>query len=114
MCRVMLMMHYSYVDVDQCLTSLYGRTKYFLAPHILLHFDVAKNLRDVCLDFASRYVGVKLIGKFIEKKINFLGDLLGGPGRVMFHLFECYMHYIFEQGPDIDLEHAHWKVCYHT
>ena len=74
-------------DVDQCLRMLQLRTKYFNAPHVLLHLVVDENLRFVCLDVASKYVGVSLIGKSIEKKINFLGDLLGGPGPVMGHLF---------------------------
>jgi len=70
-------------------------------PHIcLLHIHVDEELHFEHVLLASRYVGTLLFSKYFEETLENLKSMLGGGGALADHLFECYAHFLFEQGRD--------------
>jgi hypothetical protein len=72
----------------------------FQSSHMLLHLAVSEEMRFSHLVLASRYVGVLLFSKFYQETYEKLTSFLGSGGALAGHLFECYVHFIFENGRD--------------
>jgi len=72
----------------------------FPTSHMLLHIHVDEELHFEHVLLASRYVGTLLFSKYFEETLENLKSMLGGGGALAGHLFECYAHFLFEQGRD--------------
>ena len=72
----------------------------FPTSHMLLHIHVDEELHFEHVLLASRYVGTLLFSKYFEETLENLNSMLGGGGALAGHLFECYSHFLFEQGRD--------------
>lgn len=47
---------------------------------------------------ASRHVGILLFSRYYQETLENLKPLLGSGGALAGHLFECYVHFLFEYG----------------
>jgi len=72
----------------------------FPTSHILLHISVDENFHYHHLVLASPYVGVLLFSRHFQQMFDRLKEVLGGGIALGFagSLFECYIHYLFENG----------------
>jgi hypothetical protein len=75
----------------------------FPSSHMLLHLHVDESLNYRHIVLASRYIGVLLFSKYFDETLETLQSLLGDSGALAGHLFECYVHFIFEYGRDTPL-----------
>ncbi|KAM6496299.1 hypothetical protein JOM56_009005 [Amanita muscaria] len=66
--------------------------------HMLLHIVVDEYLEYDYITLASRHIGILLFTKYFEEMLDNLQDMLGGGGALAGHLFECYCHFVFQQG----------------
>jgi hypothetical protein len=89
----------------------------FPSSHMLLHLFVDEELQFKHVVLASRYVGVLLFSKYFAETLQNLNESLGGGGALGGHLFECYVHYLFQFGREQplicrSLEGLHRPVVY--
>ena len=85
-------------DARKSLWSAGQPSQKFPMSHMLLHISVDTTLRFEHIILASRYVGRELFSKFFSETFELLKLLLGGRGALAGHLFECYVHFLFENG----------------
>ena len=72
----------------------------FPTSHILLYIYVDENFHYHHLVLASRYIGVLLFSRHFQQMFERLKEVLGGGGALGFaeSLFECDIHFLFENG----------------
>ena len=80
-------------------------SKMFPTSHMLLHIIVNSNLGFQELDIASDYIGVLLLEKYFDETMEKLKSLIGDRGALGGHLFECYMHFIFQHSDKLEFLH---------
>jgi hypothetical protein len=85
-------------DARKSIRSVGEPSRLFPTSHILLHLSVDEHLRFQHVVLASRYVGHLLFSKYFDETFETLKSLLGGGGALAGHLFECYVHFLFENG----------------
>lgn len=85
-------------NARQSIRSVGEPSQLFPTSHMLLHISTDENLHFKHVALASRYVGRLLFSKYFDETFENLKSLLGGRGALAGHLFECYVHYLFENG----------------
>ena len=91
-------------DARKCIHAVHELSRMFPLSHMLLHITVDENFHFQHLVLASRYVGTLLFARYFRETLDRLKELLGGGGGLAGHLFECYVHYLFENGYDEPLD----------
>jgi hypothetical protein len=86
----------------------------FPTSHMLLHLSVDENMHFQHVDLASRYVGVLLFSKYFQETLDNLKSMLGAGGALAGHLFECYVHFLFEYGRDEPLSCRSLEGLHHS
>jgi hypothetical protein len=87
-------------DARKSIRSVGDPSQLFPSSHMLLHLSVDENMEFQHVVLASRHVGVLLFSKFFQETLDNLKSMLGAGGALAGHLFECYVHFLFEYGRD--------------
>jgi hypothetical protein len=87
-------------DARKGIRSTGELSQVFPTSHMLIHIDVDETLHFRHIVLASRYVGQQLFLKYFDETFEFMQSLLGARGALAGHLFECYVHFLFENGDE--------------
>jgi hypothetical protein len=85
-------------DARKSIRAVGEPSQLFPSSHMLLHITVDDDQHFQHMTLASRYVGRLLFSKHFDETFELLKSLLGSRGALAGHLFECYVHYLFENG----------------
>ena len=87
-------------EARESIRAVWDPSAMFPTSHILLHISVDENFHYHHLVLASRCVGVLLFSRHFQQMFDRLKEVLGGGFALGFagSLFECYIHYLFENG----------------
>ena len=87
-------------DARESIRAIWNPSDMFPTSHILLHISVDENFHYHHLVLASRYIGVLLFSRHFQQMFERLKEVLGDGGALGFaeSLFECYIHFLFENG----------------
>ena len=88
-------------NARKSINSVGTPSRIFPTSHLLLHIIVNDDLGFQGLDIASDYIGVLLFENYYEETMEKLNSLIGDPGALGGHLFECYMHYRFKHSDNL-------------
>jgi hypothetical protein len=91
-------------DARQSLRFINEPSQLFPSSHILLHIAIDANMHFQHVFLASRYIGKLLFSKFFKETFARMQELLGSGGALAGHLFECYVHFLFEHGQEEPLK----------
>lgn len=90
-------------NARKSIRSVWEPSLLFPTSHMLLHLVIDDKMHFTYVTLASQHVGVLLFSKYFEETLERLQSLLGAGGALAGHLFECYIHYLFEFGSDTTL-----------
>jgi hypothetical protein len=89
-------------------------SRLFPSSHMLLHITVDEDMHFRHVVLASRYVGVLLFSKYFQETLDNLTSMLGAGSALAVHLFECYAHFLFQNGRDEPLNCRSLEGLHHS
>lgn len=102
-------------NARQSIRAVGEPSQLFPSSHMLLHLHVDENMHYCHIVLASRFIGRLLFRKYFEETLERLQSLIGERSALAGHLFECYVHFLFEYGRDTPLIcrslGAHHSAC---
>ena len=87
------------VDILTAMEYVGNVTEKYRSTHMLFHTIVDENYEQKFLDFASPYVGLRLMEKYFVQLMSHIARFLhGDPSHVVGHFFELYGNLVLSRG----------------